>query len=83
MKKKKRIFCGAFLVASSLATMIWAGFKIGADNLADTDIKTPVSEKQALLNEFFPSDPKYATLGLFWAIGAIIGMGLINKSKEK
>ncbi len=82
-KDKRRILCGALLVATGFVTVLWAALKIGNNNFAHTDTKTPVPEKQALLNEFFPSDTKYAALGFFGAIAAIGGMGLINKSKEK
>ena len=81
-KNKMKKLCGALFVANGFVTLIWAGLKIGADNLADTGTKAHVTEKQAIIKEFCPSDPKYVALGFFGAITAIGGMGLINK-KEK
>ena len=84
MKKDNRTkFCGALLVISGFATMILAGLKIGADNLANTGTKAPVSEKQAIIKEFCPSEPKYVGLGFFGAMTLIGGISIINKSKEK
>jgi len=83
MKKDNRTkLCGALLVISGFATILWAGLRIGGDNLAQKETKKPVSEKQAIIKEFFPTNPKHVALGLFGAISAIVGMGLINK-KEK
>lgn len=82
-KNTMKKLCGALFVANGVATLIWAGAKIGADNLADTGTKTPVTEKQSIIKEFCSSDPKYVALGFFGAIAMIAGMGLTNKSKEK
>ena len=83
MKKDNRTkFCGALLVISGFATVLWAGLRIGGDNLAQKETKKPVSEKQAIIKEFFPTNPKHVALGFFGAVGAIAGMVLINK-KEK
>lgn len=84
MKKDNRTkLCGALLITCGAATMIWTGLRIGGDNLAQKETKKPVSEKQAIIKEFFPTNPKHVALGLFGAITAIGGISIINKSKEK
>ncbi len=84
MKKDNRTkFCGALLVISGFATILWAGLRIGGDNLAQKETKKPVSEKQTIIKEFFPTNKKNVALGFFGAIAMIAGMGLTNKSKEK
>ena len=84
MKKDNRTkFCGALLITCGAVTVLWAGLRIGGDNLAQKEPQKPVSEKQAIIKEFFPTNPKHVALGFFGAISAIVGMGLINKSKEK
>ncbi|MBP5485696.1 MAG: hypothetical protein J6Y07_03260 [Alphaproteobacteria bacterium] len=82
-KNKMNKLCGALFIASGVSTLILAGAKIGADNLADTGTKAPVTEKQAIMKEFCPSDPKYVALGFFGAMALIGGISIINKSKEK
>ncbi|MBO7559806.1 MAG: hypothetical protein J6T27_01465 [Alphaproteobacteria bacterium] len=82
-KNKMKKLCGALFVANGVATLIWAGAKIGADNLADTGTKAPVTEKQSIIKEFCSSDPKYVALGFFGAMTLIGGVSIINKSKEK
>ena len=81
-KNKMKKLCGALFIANGVATLIWAGAKIGTDNLADTGTKAPVTEKQAIIKEFCPSDPKYVALGFFGAMTLIGGISIINK-KEK
>ncbi len=84
MKKDNRTkLCGALLITCGAVTMIWTALRIGGDNLARSDTKAPVSEKQAVFKEFFPTNKKNVALGFFGAIAMIAGMGLTNKSKEK
>lgn len=82
-KNKMKKLCGALFVANGVATLIWAGAKIGADNLAGTGTKAPVTEKQSIIKEFCSSDPEYVALGFFGAMTLIGGVSIINKSKEK
>lgn len=83
MKKDNRTkFCGALLITCGAASMIWTALRIGGDNLARSDTKAPVSEKQAVFKEFFPTNKKNVALGFFGAIAMIGGISLINK-KEK
>ena len=83
MKKDNRTkLCGALLVISGFATVLWAGLRIGGDNLAQKETKKPVSEKQAIIKEFFPTNPKHVALGFFGAMTLIGGISIINK-KEK
>ena len=83
MKKDNRTkLCGALLITCGAASMIWTALRIGGDNLARSDTKAPVSEKQAVFKEFFPTNKKNVALGFFGAIAMIGGISLINK-KEK
>ena len=83
MKKNNRTkLCGALLITCGAATMIWTALRIGGDNLARSDTKAPVSEKQAVFKEFFPTNPKHVALGFFGAMTLIGGISIINK-KEK
>ena len=82
-KNKMKKLCGALFIANGFVTLIWAGLKIGADNLADTGTKAPVTENQSIIKEFCSSDPKYVALGFFGAMTLIGGVSIINKSKEK
>ena len=84
MKKDNRTkLCGALLITCGAVTMIWTALRIGGDNLARSDTKAPVSEKQAVFKEFFPTNKQNVALGFFGAIAMIAGMGLTNKPKEK
>ena len=84
MKKDNRTqVCGALLITCGAAAMIWAALRTGGDNLAWSDTKSTVSEKQAMLKEFFPTNPKQVALGFFGAMTLIGGVSIINKSKEK
>ncbi len=84
MKRDNRTkLCGALLVANGFACILWAALRICGDNLAQPNTNTTVSEKQAFIKEFCPTNPKYVALGFFGAITAIGGFGLLNKSKEK
>ena len=59
MKKDNRTkLCGALLITCGAVTMIWTALRIGGDNLARPDTKAPVSEKQAIIKEFFPTNKK-------------------------
>lgn len=83
MKKDNRTkLCGALLITCGAATMIWTALRIGGDNLARSDTKAPVSEKQAVFKEFFPTNKKNVALGFFGAMTLIGGISIINK-KEK
>ncbi len=83
MKKDNRTkLCGALLITCGAVTMLWTALRIGGDNLARSDTKAPVSEKQAVFKEFFPTNPKHVALGFLGAITTLVGIGLINK-KEK